>query len=220
MHILEGFLPPHWAVFWYLLATPVVAYGTYRTWKMVSERPDAKALLAVAAAFVFVFSALKVPSVLGSTSHPTGTGLAVVLFGPAVTAFFSAIVLLYQAVLLAHGGISTLGANVFSMGVVGPTAAWGAFLLLRRRTTLARSTFVATVVANLVTYLATAGQLAFAFPAGAGIGGVVSAAINFAAVFAVTQVPIAFVEGAIAAGAIGYLVEVKADVKARLEVPA
>lgn len=220
MHIMEGFLPPHWAALWYVLAAPVVAYGAYRAWRIVSDRPDAKALLAVAAAFVFVFSALKIPSVLGSTSHPTGTGLAVVLFGPAVTAFVSTIVLLYQALLLAHGGLSTLGANVFSMGVVGPTAAWLAFLLARRRTTLARSTFLAAVVANLVTYLVTAGQLAFAFPAGEGVGGVLTAAANFAAVFAITQVPIAFVEGAIAAGTIGYLAEMKADVGKRLEVPA
>lgn len=220
MHIMEGFLPPHWAVLWYVLAAPVVAYGAYRTWRTVSERRDAKALLAVVAAFIFVFSALKIPSIVGSTSHPTGTGLAVVLFGPAVTAFLSTIVLLYQSLLLAHGGISTLGANVFSMGIVGPTVAWLVFLLARRRTTISRSTFLAAVVANLVTYLVTAGQLAIAFPAGEGLAGVLAAAVNFAAVFAITQVPIAFVEGAIAAGVIGYLAEVKTDVKSRLEVPA
>lgn len=220
MHIMEGFLPPLWAAFWYAIAAPFVAFGAYRTWKHVSDRTGEKALLAVAAAFIFVFSSLNIPSVVGSTTHPTGTGLAVVLFGPVVTAFLSTIVLLYQSLLLAHGGISTLGANVVSMGIAGPLVAFGAFVLVRRRLTLVQSTFVVAVVANLVTYLVTSIQLAFAFPTEAGIGGVVAAAINFAAIFAITQIPIAVVEGVIAAGVIGYLVDVKADVKTRLGVPA
>lgn len=32
------------------------------------------------------------------------------------------IVLLFQALLLAHGGLTTLGANTVSMGIVGPLA--------------------------------------------------------------------------------------------------
>ena len=64
------------------------------------------------------------PSVTGSCSHPTGTGLGAVLFGPAAVSVLAAIVLVFQALLLAHGGITTLGANDFSMGIVGPFAAW------------------------------------------------------------------------------------------------
>ena len=71
-------------------------------------------------AYVFVLSALKIPSVTGSCSHPTGTGLSASLFGPSVTAVLGTIVLLFQALLLAHGGLTTLGANVFSMAIAGP----------------------------------------------------------------------------------------------------
>ncbi len=220
MHIMEGFLPPFWAAAWYLVAAPVVAFGAYRTAKMVREDSSRIALVAIAGAFVFVFSALKIPSVTGSTSHPTGTGVAVVLFGPAVTAFLSTIVLLYQSLLLAHGGISTLGANVAAMGIVGPFVGWLTYRFTRRYAGLEGSAFAATVVTNWVTYLVTSAQLAMAFPAGGGLEGVVSAMAGFAAVFAVTQVPIGLVEGAIAAGLIGYLVEVKADVRTRLGVPA
>ena len=39
------------------------------------------------------------------------------------------IVLLFQALLLAHGGITTLGANAFSMAIVGPWVAWGVWRL-------------------------------------------------------------------------------------------
>lgn len=60
-------------------------------------------LVAMAGAFVFVLSSLKIPSVTGSCSHMTGTGLGAVLFGPAATSVLGIIVLLFQAILLAHG---------------------------------------------------------------------------------------------------------------------
>lgn len=37
------------------------------------------------------------------------------------------IVLLFQALLLAHGGLTTLGANAMSMAVVGPLVAYGIY---------------------------------------------------------------------------------------------
>ncbi len=120
MHIAEGFLPPAHAVAWTVAAAPFVIHGGYRVVKLVREKPEARLLLGAAGAFTFVLSAIKLPSVTGSSSHPTGTGIGAILFRPPVMAFLSTIVLIFQALLLAHGGITTLGANVFSMGVVGP----------------------------------------------------------------------------------------------------
>ncbi len=59
-------------------------------------------------AFIFVLSALKLPSVTGSCSHPTGTGLSAVVLKPAITAVLAMIVLVFQALLLAHGGLTIL----------------------------------------------------------------------------------------------------------------
>ena len=53
-------------------------------------------------------SSLKIPSVTGSCSHPTGTGLGAILFGPSIMSLLGIIVLLFQALLLAHGGLTTL----------------------------------------------------------------------------------------------------------------
>ena len=124
MHIMEGFLPWQWCLLWYLLAVPVVAYGVLQIKQITDKNPESKPLLAVSGAFIFVLSSLKLPSVTGSSSHPTGSGLSAILFGPAVTCVLASIVLVFQALLLAHGGITTLGANIFSMGIVGPLAAW------------------------------------------------------------------------------------------------
>ena len=122
MHIMEGFLPHPWWEIWWAIMIPIVAYGIYKLSKIAKKNPEAKPLLALMGAFIFVVSALKLPSVFGSSSHPTGSGLAAVVFGPAIASVLSMIALIFQATLLAHGGITTLGANVFSMGIVGPAS--------------------------------------------------------------------------------------------------
>ena len=194
MHIMEGFLPVELAVGWTLASAPFVAYGLYSVKKRLHERPEQRMLLGVAAAFSFVLSALKLPSVTGSCSHPTGTGLGALMFGPAAMAPIGAVVLLFQALLLAHGGVTTLGANIFSMAIVGPFAAAGLFRLARRlRLSFALSVFLAACLGNLLTYVTTSVQLAWAFPDA--VGGFVASFTKFAAIFAITQIPLAISEG-------------------------
>jgi cobalt/nickel transport system permease protein len=89
---MEGFLPGPWWQIWFALSIPVVVYGIYKLNRLVKENREILPLLAVAGAFIFVLSALKLPSVTGSCSHPTGTGLAAILFGPAITAVLGTIV--------------------------------------------------------------------------------------------------------------------------------
>ncbi len=95
MHIMEGFLPPMWALAWWMLFLPCLFMGLVRLKQIVAEDSNQKVLLALCGAFIFVLSALKIPSVTGSCSHPTGVGLAVILFGPVVVAVLGAIVLLF-----------------------------------------------------------------------------------------------------------------------------
>ena len=128
MHIMEGFLPVGWAVFWWVVAIPFFGLGVRSLTRITRENPEMKLLLALAGAFSFVLSALKIPSVTGSSSHPTGTGLGAILFGPAAMTVLGSLVLVFQAVLLANGGLTTLGANMFSMAIAEP---WGAYGIYR-----------------------------------------------------------------------------------------
>lgn len=194
MHIMEGFLPFEHAVGWTIAALPFVAKGLQSIKKRVAENPEQRMLLGVAAAFAFVLSALKLPSVTGSCSHPTGTGLGALLFGPVAMAPIGAVVLLFQALLLAHGGLTTLGANIFSMAIVGPFAAAGVFRLVRSlKASFALSVFLATSLADLLTYVTTSVQLAWAFPDP--LGGFAASFAKFAGIFAITQIPLAISEG-------------------------
>ena len=193
MHIMEGFLPPLWCAFWFLLCIPFWVWGAMRLRKLFRENPELKLTVAISGAFMFVLSSLKLPSVAGSSSHPTGTGLAVVLSGPGITTILATIVLVFQALLLAHGGITTLGANVFSMGVAGPFLAYAVFKVMHKAGVNNNATvFVTAFLADIVTYVVTALQLALAYP---GEEGFLSSMLAFMAIFAITQIPLAIVEG-------------------------
>lgn len=194
MHIMEGFLPFNWAAFWWIAMIPFVIAGVRSIKKTVTEQPSLKMLLGMAGAFAFVLSALKIPSVTGSCSHPTGVGLGAILFGPAAMTVLGMIVLIFQALLLAHGGITTLGANTFSMGVVGPFVSYGIYRGLKKLGAPQwLSIFMAATLGNLMTYVTTSIQLGLAFPAAS--GGVMASVFKFMSIFAFTQIPLAISEG-------------------------
>src|SRR5699024_1734018 len=150
--------------------------------------------LAMVGAYAFVLSALKIPSVTGSSSHMTGTGLGAILFGPAAVSMIGLIVLLFQAILLAHGGLTTLGANTFSMAIAGPFVTYGVYKLCQKlNVNRLVSIFLAAFLGDLFTYCVTSVQLATAHPSE--VGGVMASLAKFLGIFAVTQIPLAVIEG-------------------------
>ncbi|HEY0585392.1 MAG TPA: energy-coupling factor ABC transporter permease [Pseudoduganella sp.] len=194
MHIMEGFLPPAHALGWAAVSIPFLAFGLRGMARGLQQHPERRMLLGVASAFAFLLSALKLPSVTGSCSHPTGVGLGALLFGPAAMVPVGFVVLLFQALLLAHGGLTTLGANVFSMAIVGPFVSYGVFRAIAA-IGLSRTVavFTAAFIGDLATYLTTSAQLAWAFPDP--VGGISASFAKFAGIFALTQLPIAISEG-------------------------
>ena len=186
MHIMEGYLPPVHAIAWGAICLPFLVWGLIAIRKIVAEHRKTILLLAMMGAYAFVLSALKMPSVSGSSSHPTGTGLGAVMFGAPVMAVLGIIVLLFQAILLAHGGLTTLGANTFSMAVAGPILSWVIYKLLRKVNAPASvAVFAAAALGDLFTYVVTSLQL----------GIVNGGTVKFLTIFAVTQVPLAIAEG-------------------------
>ena len=186
MHIAEGYLPVGWAIAWGVVCVPFVAAGLISIRKKIEQAPRTKILLAMCGAFAFVLSALKLPSFNGSCSHPTGVGLGAILFGPTATTILGLIVLLFQALLLAHGGLTTLGANLFSMAIVGPIVSWAVYQALKKAGAKpAVAVFCAAALGDLMTYVTTSFQL----------GVVYGNLAEYLAIFAVTQIPLAIAEG-------------------------
>lgn len=217
MHIAEGFLPVVHCVAWYAVSAPFVVHGARRVITQSREHPESRLLLAAAGAFTFVLSSIKLPSVTGSSSHSTGTGLGAVLFRPPVMAFLSTIVLLFQALLLAHGGITTLGANVFSMGIAGP---WVGYSLWKLSARLGWNrhvgVFLALAFADLSTYVVTAAQLGLAFPDP--VTGLAGSIAKFLGIFAIAQIPLAIVGGILGVLVFRLLTDVAAPELERLGI--
>jgi cobalt/nickel transport system permease protein len=213
MHIAEGFLPPVWAALWTVVAAPFVVLGFRSLKQRLDARPEDKLVVASAGAFAFVLSALKIPSVNGSCSHPTGVGLGAVLFGPAPMAALGTIVLVFQSLLLAHGGLTTLGANVVSMAVVGPWVSWLVYRAFVGRLGFSWAGGLGAGVGSLSTYGVTALQLALAHPdPSSGLGG---SLIKFLGIFAVTQVPLSIIEGIVTLLALRWL-----SARSTINIPA
>lgn len=194
MHIMEGYLPLGWCVCWGAICLPFLAGGVIKIKKIVARHRKTLLILAMVGAYTFVLSALKIPSVTGSSSHPTGTGLGAILFGPLPMALIGIIVLLFQAILLAHGGLTTLGANTFSMAIAGPFLSFGVYALCKKlKVNKLVAVFLAAGLGDLFTYCVASLQLALGHPSVT--GGVAGSFAEFMGIFAFTQVPLAIVEG-------------------------
>jgi len=194
MHIAEGFLPAKWSILWWIAFIPFLLFGFNKLKKVINEVPQAKILYAVVGAFVFVLSSLKLPSLAGSSSHLTGIAMGALLFGASSMSIIGIIVLLFQALLLAHGGITTLGANAFSMAVVGAFVAVGIYKAAASlKAPQWLSIFLAAFFSDLCIYMCTSVQLAMAFQSEANT--IMDNTLKFLSVFALSQLPLAIIEG-------------------------
>ncbi|MFA6226741.1 MAG: energy-coupling factor ABC transporter permease [Methanoregula sp.] len=213
---MEGFLPWQWCLVWWIIALPCLLLGIYQLKKILAADREALPLLGGTGGFIFILSSLKPPSVTGSCSHPTGTGLSTISFGPWITVVVCAIVLLFQSLFLAHEGLSTLGANIVSMGIVGPLVGYAVYRLLRNTpVNIYMTVFLVPALADMFTYVTTSLELALACPAET--GGFVSSFILFMGIFAVTQIPLAIVEGVVLALVFKYIIALKPDILIRLK---
>ena len=193
MHIMEGYLPPAYCIAWGAISVPFIVAGLFSLNKKLKEDRKNITLIAMAGAFIFLISALKVPSLTGSCSHMTGTGLGAILFGVSSVSVLGLIVLVFQAILLAHGGLTTLGANTFSMAIAGPIVSWLIYKACQTcKINRYVGVFLAASIGELFTYCVTSVQLAMAYPAQ---NGVMTSVAKFLGVFAPTQLPLGILEG-------------------------
>lgn len=198
MHISEGFLPWQHAAFWTVVSLPF-GWDSLRAVKCrIAEGPELRLHLAAATGFLFVLTALKLPSLGGTCSHAVGVAFGALLLGPRVMTALGVLVLLFQALLLAHGGITSLGANVFALGVAGPWVAW---MIGRGTNSPNWRVFLAGLASSLATYAVTSLELAAAFPDAT--TGMLGSFSRFAGLFALTQVPIGVVEGIVTFSMLG-----------------
>lgn len=191
MHIVEGYLPIWQCLFWFIVSGIVVVYGVYQFGEFIYEKPNYKSVFTLSALLMLFMSFLKFPSVTGSCTHPTGNGLSGAIIGPPITAVFATIILLFESLILGYGGITTIGANIFSWGIFGPFIAFLIYKVLSKfGVPNIVIVIVATFFANFATYFMTSLQLAFAFPG----SGIFATCITIFYIFFVTLLPLVIVD--------------------------
>ena len=129
MHIPDGFLSAPVYVAGFAVSGAVCAVAVARANRRLGEREVP--LLGMTAAFIFAAQMLNFPVAGGTSGHFLGATLAAVLLGPLNACLVMAIVLLIQCLGFADGGLTTLGANLFNMGIVGAVGGWLLFRALR-----------------------------------------------------------------------------------------
>ena len=217
MHISEGLLPWKVASFWFVVALPFVAAGIWQMTKRKKLSPTYMPMVGIFGAAVFVFSCLPIPIPgIGATAHPAGTGFSAILLGPLPSVVVAFVSLLLQGLFLAHGGLTTLGANTFSMGVLGSFAGIIAFLIARRlRFNLFWAGFLAGAFADLFTYLGTSIGLASGLH---GSGDFTSEVITIFSILIPYVVVLMLIEGAITGGILVYIRKNRPDILRRLKI--
>lgn len=216
MHISDGILEPQWCIFWYLVAIAFIAVGVYQIRQRVKGNPSYLPALALMGAAVMVISVWHIPvPVTGSSSHPCGTPMAAIIVGPFPVAVISAIALFFQT-FVGHGGLTTIGANDFSMGIVGAFTGYGTWLVLRNlRASIFWAAAFAGFIGDVFTYVTSAFQLAISLHP--------ESLFHYWGIFLLgyvpTQLPIAIMEFVFTGLVVRYVAEVRPEMM-RLHKPA
>jgi cobalt/nickel transport system permease protein len=118
VHIPDAFIPiPQGIVYW-VIALIFIALAI--RWARAEMHEDKIPLVAVLAAGIFALQAFNLPVTMGTSGHLVGGALAAIVLGsPFAAVFILTMVLIIQGVVFGDGGITTMGANIINMGVIG-----------------------------------------------------------------------------------------------------
>ncbi len=117
MHIPDGFLTLNtWGPAW-LISIGGIGYCLRKTTLALKDKMIP--LMGVMGAFVFCAQMINFPIAGGTSGHLLGGVLAAVLLGPYAGAVVITVVLIVQCFIFQDGGLTTLGANIFNMSVIG-----------------------------------------------------------------------------------------------------
>jgi cobalt/nickel transport system permease protein len=118
MHIPDAFIPIWQGAIYWIIALIFIALAL--RWARNEMSEEKIPLIAVLAAGIFALQSFNLPVSFGTSGHLVGGALAAIILGsPFAAVFILTLVLIVQAVLFGDGGITTMGANIINMGVIG-----------------------------------------------------------------------------------------------------
>jgi cobalt/nickel transport system permease protein len=172
MHIPDGFLSLTICALMYVLSIGFLVLSWKKAKNTYSN--SVTPMLAVSSAFVFAAQMINFPILYGTSGHLVGGTFLSVLFGPYMAILGMTIVLMMQALIFADGGLSTFGANVFNMAIIGGLSYFIVKSFTRESKSSSRfflSVFVASWISMVAGALACGLQIGFS-PLFSEVGGV------------------------------------------------
>ena len=157
LHIPDGFLDPIICVITYVFMVSFMAYAYYRVREELTVEGISRITLLASAIFVAQMIAWPIPG--GTSLHFLGGALAGILLGPYLGFFAMFLVLFVQCIIFHDGGITTLGANVLNMGIIGVLVGYWVFKVVSRDTESAKRLFIGGFLAGWLS-LGLAGTVA------------------------------------------------------------
>jgi len=131
MHIPDGFIPL-WQCAIYYIITLLALYLSLR-WARNNLDEKMVPLMAVLAAGIFAIMSMNIPIPWGTSGHMVGGALVAIIFcAPEAAVIIFTLVLLVQGLFFGDGGLTTLGANVLNMGIIGGLVGLYSFKALRK----------------------------------------------------------------------------------------
>ncbi|MDR2956929.1 MAG: energy-coupling factor ABC transporter permease [Coriobacteriales bacterium] len=164
-------------------------------------------LMAVLAALIFGLQMLNFPIAAGTSGHFSGGAAAAIILGYWPATIVMAAVLLVQALFFGDGGITTLGANIVNLGLVGPGVAVLVYQLGIRLKASRSAKLVFSFIAATLAVVASAAMVALELWA----SGRVPLLPALAAMIG-WHTLIGLAEGVITAGLVAYLLKVRPQI--------
>jgi cobalt/nickel transport system permease protein len=154
---------PIWqgAIYWIIALVFIMLALRWAKNELTEEKIPVVAVLAAA---VFALMSFNLPVSMGTSGHLVGGALvAIVLGSPFAAVFILTLVLIVQGILFGDGGITTMGANIINMGVIGGFVGFYSFHGLMKVTkNIALSAGPAAWLACVIPALACAVEMYFA----------------------------------------------------------
>lgn len=202
MHIPDAFIPiPQGIVYW-IIALVFVALAL--RWAKNEMSEEKIPIVAVLAAGIFALQSFNLPVSMGTSGHLVGGALAAIVLGsPFAAVFILTLVLIVQGVLFGDGGITTMGANIINMGVIGGFVGFYSFKgLIGITRSMPASAFLAAWLACFIPALAASVEMFVAgtFPLEAGL-----------VAMGIYHAIIGVVEGIVTVGVIYLIMNVRPD---------
>jgi cobalt/nickel transport system permease protein len=171
MHIPDAFIPIWQGALYWIVALLFIALAL--RWARNEMSEEKIPLIAVLAAGIFALQSFNLPVSMGTSGHLVGGALAAIILGsPFAAVFILTLVLIVQGVLFGDGGITTMGANIINMGVIGGFVGFYTFRgLMAATSNVNLAAFIAAWLACVIPALACAVEMFFAgtFPLNEGL---------------------------------------------------